>query len=157
MIALCQAFAHGVNMAKVSKEAMEASELMYELMLEQKRRFHSFAKNEGLSPQQAATIWSLEPGVGMPMSALAELLMCDASNVTGIVDKLEARGFAKRGQAEDRRVKVLTLTEQGEALRTTMREQLVRTPPEWVVALSREDQRALRDILQRGRELVRKD
>ena len=32
----------------------------------------------------------------MPMSALAQALQCDNSNVTGIVDRLEASGLAER-------------------------------------------------------------
>jgi len=154
MIANLLGSEQGVSMVKVTREAQEASELLFELLQAQKRRFHGFAKEQGLSPQQAATVWSLEPGIGMPMNALAELLMCDASNVTGIVDKLEARGLARRGQAEDRRVKVLTLTDKGAELRESMRETLL-TPPDWLSALDRDDQRALRDILRRGVELVR--
>ena len=54
----------------------------------------------------------------MPMSALAGPLMCDNSNVTGIVDRLEALGLVERRPAErDRRVKAVALTEQGIALR----------------------------------------
>ena len=139
----------GVSMAKVTREAQEASELLFELLQAQKRRFHGFAKEQGLSPQQAATLWSLEPGIGMPMNALAELLMCDASNVTGIVDKLEARGLARREQAEDRRVKVLVLSAAGEALREEIRARLM-APPAWLLRLNRDDQRTLRDILKRA-------
>ena len=41
----------------------------------------------------------------LPMSALAGALQCDNSNVTGIVDRLEAAGLAERRPAErDRRV-----------------------------------------------------
>ena len=40
------------------------------------------------------------------MSALAHALHCDNSNVTGIVDRLEAAGLVERRAAEhDRRVK----------------------------------------------------
>ncbi|MFT3928318.1 MAG: MarR family transcriptional regulator [Myxococcales bacterium] len=141
-------------MGKVSKEAAQIAEIIHEFMAAHKRAFHATAKDHGLSPQQAATIWNLEPGTGMPMSALADLLMCDASNVTGIVDKLEARGLAKRGQADDRRVKVLTLTEEGAALRNVMRERLLQ-PPEWLLALNRDDQRQLHELLKRGLEALR--
>ncbi|HVZ33788.1 MAG TPA: MarR family transcriptional regulator [Polyangiaceae bacterium] len=141
-------------MVKFGKEALEATELLHELMLAQKHAFHAAAKECGLSPQQLATLWHLVPGEGMPMSAIAELLVCDASNVTGIVDKLEARGLAQRGQGEDRRVKVLTLTALGEELRTSMRERLL-SPPHWLVQLTRDDQRALRDVLRRGLEVMR--
>jgi DNA-binding MarR family transcriptional regulator len=141
-------------MPKVSREAREATELLVEVLHLQKRRFHAAAKEYGLSPQQAATLSYLTPDEGIPMSALAELLMCDASNVTGIVDKLEARGLAKRDQGADRRVKVLKLTSDGETMRLAMREQLL-TPPDWIANLSRDDQRALSEILKRAGELAR--
>ena len=55
------------------------------------------------------------------MGRLARGLACDASNVTGIVDRLEARGLIERRPgASDRRVKVLVITREGERLRATM-------------------------------------
>src|SRR5205823_3780422 len=70
----------------------------------------------GLSPMQAHTLRFLEHPV--PMNELAETLWCDASNVTGIVDRLEARGLVERRPSpDDRRVKLLCLTDEGEALR----------------------------------------
>jgi MarR family transcriptional regulator, organic hydroperoxide resistance regulator len=142
-------------MAKVAKEASEATELFIELFHDHKRTMQAVAKEHALTLQQVAAIWNLAPGQGLAMNALAESLMCDASNVTGIVDKLEARGLAKRGQAEDRRVKVLTLTSEGEALREELRARMGEPPP-WILSLSRDDQRALRDILRRGIEGARK-
>jgi DNA-binding MarR family transcriptional regulator len=55
-----------------------------------------------------------------PMSRLAETLNCDASNLTGLVDKLEGRGLLERQpDPNDRRVRVLALTETGkQATRT---------------------------------------
>jgi len=145
---------HGKQaMGKVTKEAGDIAALMFELIQAGKRTFQTIAREHGLTPQQAATLYNLEPGQGLPMSALAELLMCDASNVTGIVDKLEARGLARREQAEDRRVKVLTLTAQGEALRATLRGQAL-APQPWVIGLTRDEQRALRDLLQRAVSLL---
>jgi DNA-binding MarR family transcriptional regulator len=50
-----------------------------------------------------------------PMSRLADTLNCDASNLTGLVDKLEGRGLLERRPVPgDRRVRVLALTEAGE-------------------------------------------
>ena len=138
-------------MAKVAKEASEATELFNELFQDHKRLMQAMAKERALTIQQVVALWHLSPGQGLAMNALAEILMCDASNVTGIVDKLEARGLAKRGQAEDRRVKVLTLTADGEALRDALHARMVE-PPAWILSLSRDDQRALRDILRRGIE-----
>ena len=51
------------------------------------------------------------------MGELAEHLYCDASNVTGIVDRLEGRGLVERKpDPNDRRVKRLVLTPQGQTL-----------------------------------------
>jgi DNA-binding MarR family transcriptional regulator len=90
----------------------------------------------------------------MPMSALAERLFCDASNVTGIVDRLEARGLVERRAYEgDRRVKALTLTQAGAEVRDRALA-VMSEPPAAIAALPAADQRALRDILRRAVELL---
>ena len=72
-----------------------------------------------LSPAQCHVLHLIEPGRPIPMGQLAETLACDASNVTGLVDRLESRGLVRRRpSAEDRRVKVLDLTPTGSRLRT---------------------------------------
>jgi DNA-binding MarR family transcriptional regulator len=55
----------------------------------------------------------------LPMRALAGLLACDASNITGLVDRLEAQGLVSRHlNPADRRVKNVVATEKGmEAVR----------------------------------------
>lgn len=99
---------------------------------------------------QASALKQLQPGAPMTMSALADALGCDASNVTGIVDRLEARGLLERREtAHDRRVKMLAVTEKGADLRGTLLSRLHQAPPE-IARLSREDQRTLRDILRRA-------
>ena len=103
-----------------------------------------------LAPAQVMAIGRLEPGRPCAMSELAGALRCDNSNVTGIADRLEARGLVERRAAErDRRVKMLHLTEEGAELRERLWERLSR-PPEPIAALSEEDARALRDILRRA-------
>jgi DNA-binding MarR family transcriptional regulator len=56
-------------------------------------------------------------GVPEPMRDLADHLACDPSHVTGIADRLEERGLVRRVVGHDRRVKLLALTESGEAMR----------------------------------------
>ena len=81
---------------------------------------------------------------------MADGLACDASNITGIVDRLEARGLVKRRPgSRDRRVKEIVLTRAGTALRTLLVERLAE-PPEPVSRMSAADQRALRAILRRA-------
>ncbi|MBA2515580.1 MAG: MarR family transcriptional regulator [Solirubrobacterales bacterium] len=104
----------------------------------------------GLSFQQSMALMRLEPGVPTPMSALATAMQCDNSNVTGIVDRLEAAGLAERRAAEhDRRVKAVALTEKGERIRLEV-ERRIGQPPPALAALSDEDAIALRDILRRA-------
>src|SRR5260370_42689665 len=64
-----------------------------------------------LSPAQCHVLHLIEPDRPLPMGRLAETLACDASNVTGLVDRLESRGLVRRRpSAGDRRVKGLILT-----------------------------------------------
>ena len=113
-------------------------------------RVPAVASELDLSPMGLKLLYVLEPGTEPPMSVLAETLFCDASNVTGIVDRLEARGLIeRRDDPRDRRVKLIALTDDGVELRGQIRDRL-HEPPAPIAALSREDKRALRDILRRA-------
>jgi DNA-binding MarR family transcriptional regulator len=104
----------------------------------------------GLSFQQAMALGHLDADDPLPMSALAGALQCDNSNVTGIVDRLEAAGLAERRPAErDRRVKAVALTPHGEAVKAEVR-QRAGTPPPEIAALSEQDATVLRDVLLRA-------
>ena len=103
-----------------------------------------------LTPVQAHALRRLDPERPLAMSALAEALYCHASNVTGIVDRLESRGLVERTPGtEDRRVKTLVLTLEGVEVRARVID-LLSEPPAALATLSEADQRALRDILRRA-------
>ena len=88
------------------------------------------------------------------MRELAAQLHCDNSNVTGLVDGLEAHGLVERRSAEhDRRVRMLVVTERGAQVRARINEVVEEVPPA-LASLSAADQRALRDILRRGAGLT---
>jgi MarR family transcriptional regulator, organic hydroperoxide resistance regulator len=128
----------------------EAWELMFQIFMGSKPQRMRIAQEYGLSPMQLFALGALEPDQEVPMSTLAELLVCDASNVTGIVDRLESRGLIERRAAtRDRRVKLLALTENGLRLREEAIQRMLEPPPE-IARLSRADQRALRDALRRA-------
>jgi DNA-binding MarR family transcriptional regulator len=99
---------------------------------------------------QAFALRNLDPEKPLAMSALADALRCDNSNVTGIADRLEAAGLVERRSApNDRRVRALVLTERGREVR----EQVVRRmsdPPPALARLSAADARRLRDALRRA-------
>jgi MarR family transcriptional regulator, organic hydroperoxide resistance regulator len=130
--------------------AREAWRLFWRIFLEDKRRRWEILSELGISPQQAMALGTLEPGQALPMSALAAELHCDNSNITGIVDRLEAAGLAERRPSErDRRVKAVVLTEKGEWMRIEIDRRAGEPPPK-LAALSDEDATALRDILTRA-------
>ena len=131
----------------------EAWSLMHWLMVTNKQRLFAMAQEFDLAPQQMIALRMLGAGP-RKMSELAQALFCDNSNVTGIVDRLEERGLVRREPAEgDRRVKLLVLTEDGEAMRKEITKRMAEPPPP-IASLSEADQRALRDILKRAVEGV---
>ena len=110
-------------------------------------RFIEIAHTLGVTPPLLGALRFLEQR--QTMGRMAELLHCDPSNVTGIVDALEERDLAgRKPSAGDRRVKVVELTAAGERLRARAVEEMYKPPP-WIEDLPPADQRALRDILRR--------
>jgi MarR family transcriptional regulator, organic hydroperoxide resistance regulator len=134
--------------------AAEAAREIWELLLELSRtqfREHLDATIAafGLSLPQARALQMLEPGNPVPMRNLAASLRCDASNITGIVDRLEARGLVeRRSDPGDRRVKALAVTAKGTAIRAKLVERLYQAPPA-ISGLSPGEQRTLLELLQR--------
>jgi MarR family transcriptional regulator, organic hydroperoxide resistance regulator len=131
--------------------AAEAWELLRAVFTSQaKTRFAAIRAEFDLSKQQAAALHVLDPEVPKPTSELAEKMFCDASNVTGVIDRLEARGLVERRPGQgDRRVKLVALTADGVKLRDRLHERMAE-PPEPIASLSNADQRALRDVLKRA-------
>lgn len=85
----------------------------------------------------------------LPMRRLARKLKCEPSNVTGIVDRLEARGLVeRRPDPDDRRVKVAAATAEGRRIAEGLRESLdfAREP---LAALSEEERLGLRELLRK--------
>jgi MarR family transcriptional regulator, organic hydroperoxide resistance regulator len=135
--------------------AHEAQKLFFEIGMDQRARVGVSLAELGLTFSQAHALRLLDPELPLPMSSLADRLFCDASNVTGIADRLEARGLVERRSAEgDRRVKALTLTADGVALRDRVLA-IMSEPPAAIAALSAADQRTLRDVLKRAVEHLR--
>src|SRR4249920_898241 len=113
-----------------------------------KHRQRVFA-DRGLTPNDARALFALDRARGRSMSELADEWMCDASNATWIVDRLEERGLAERRTIPtDRRVKLVVLTATGDRTRREMIRTLYEPPPE-LLELDRKDLEALRDAVAR--------
>jgi DNA-binding MarR family transcriptional regulator len=129
-------------------DGCRAWQLLMKFFFAQRRHLPSYGTPLDLSPVQCHVLHLIEPGRPLPMNRLADTLSCDASNVTGLVDRLESRGLVRRQpSAEDRRVKVLQLTASGSKLRTQLLRQMAgRSRP--LARLSPEQRRMLVEILE---------
>ena len=136
-------------MPRQNPDACAAWHLLVEFLLSQRTQLPNLAAALELSPTQCHVLHLIVPGRPIPMKQLAATLACDASNVTGLVDRLEARGLISRQpSASDRRVKVLTLTPRGARVRALLIERLT-SPPVAFGRLSAAEQRTLMELLAR--------
>jgi DNA-binding MarR family transcriptional regulator len=82
-----------------------------------KRSLHAVADRHNLTVQQIGALYQLYTEGEIPMKTLAGRLHCDASNITGITDRLVSRNLIERQESpHDRRTKLLTLTPSGAAI-----------------------------------------
>jgi DNA-binding MarR family transcriptional regulator len=132
-----------------SEDACRAWQLLMRFFFAQRAHLPEWGEPFGLSPVQCHLLHLIEPDAPLPMRQLAEVLQCDASNVTGLVDRLEERGIVERRPSPaDRRVKVVQLTPTGSRLRAQLLKRMTARP----LPLSRLDareHRALVKILER--------
>jgi len=136
-------------MKSTKSQACEAWQLLVKFFFTQRADLPMLASEFELSPAQCHVLHLMEPGRPIPMGRLAEALACDASNVTGLVDRLESRGLVRRQPAAaDRRVKVLDLTPSGSRLRSVVLERMTK-PPDSLSRLSVDELRTLVRILKR--------
>jgi DNA-binding MarR family transcriptional regulator len=127
----------------------ELVELAWQLVSQMHEHLHTRISALGLSPPQAMALRGLDPDDPVAMGELACRLRCDASNITGIIDRLETKGLVERRvAASDRRVKTLVFTPKGRAVRRRLDTLLLdQSPP--VARLAPAQQRALRELLRR--------
>ena len=113
------------GMSPPNQDACRAWQLLMKFFFAQRGHLPSSGPESDLSPIQCHVLHLLEPGRPLPMNRLADTLSCDASNVTGLVDRLESRGLVRRQpSSRDRRVKVLHLTPAGARLRAQLLRQM---------------------------------
>ncbi|MEU5819967.1 MarR family transcriptional regulator [Streptomyces sp. NPDC047803] len=127
---------------------LEVIELIGTVVARYYEEYEQAAAAHSLTGAQARVLGllSVEP---LPMRRIAQKLKCEPSNVTGIVDRLEARGLVeRRPDPADRRVKLAAPTERGAATAMQLRDTLdfAREP---LAGLSDADRTVLRDLLRR--------
>lgn len=117
------------------------------LFTERHDRLLELVRRHGLTPPHGFMLASLSFGP-MRMRDLAELMVCDASYVTGVVDRLEELELAQRRPSErDRRVKEIELTPAGRRLAQKVTA-VMTEPPAELAGLGARDRATLRRILE---------
>lgn len=101
-----------------------------------------------LTGSQLNALCMFESDTPVPMKYLSTLLTCDASNVTGIIDRLEASQLIKREDSPtDRRVKMISLTQKGTHLRELAISHIKDISPEGITNLTAAEKLQLATLL----------
>jgi DNA-binding MarR family transcriptional regulator len=99
--------------------------LWFEMQAQLQAHFTELASKHNLTAAQAKVLMQLQPDVAVTMRTLAGQLQYDASNLTGVVDRLEEmKAVRRQAQPNDRRVKGVVLTDEGKRLRQAFWERL---------------------------------
>ncbi|MFT3840284.1 MAG: MarR family transcriptional regulator [Myxococcaceae bacterium] len=105
-------------------------------------------EKHGLTPNDSRALFTLREQ-GRPMRELAEEWVCDPSNATWIVDRLERAGLAERlNDPQDRRVKRVALTKLGVKTVQQLNRELYQ-PPEELMALDKAELERLLEAVER--------
>ncbi|MEP7060167.1 MAG: MarR family transcriptional regulator [Actinomycetota bacterium] len=103
----------------------------------------------GLTPGHLKALAIILPDEPRPMGVMAELMRCDASQMTSLVDRLEDRGLVERKtHPSDRRVKAIALTPRGVEVRQLVLDKLFE-PPKELIALDLAGLESLREQLEK--------
>jgi DNA-binding MarR family transcriptional regulator len=121
---------------------------LFRVCISMKHNLMLVAEREGLTIMQLYTLCLLDANSSIPMNSLSSTLHCDASNVTGIVDKLLQQELIKREEnPKDRREKMITLTKKGTKLCEKLSKIFQHFQPDTLQNLSSVEQEQLQKIL----------
>lgn len=99
----------------MNKAPEHISEDLFQLLGRIKRVIDVLAEEQKLTHVQMVALHVIDTHGALAMGQTAHVLHCDASNVTGLVDRLVVQGLVERQENEhDRRTKTLRLTAKGE-------------------------------------------
>jgi DNA-binding MarR family transcriptional regulator len=121
---------------------------LFRVAINAKHGLMDIAEKHKLTVMQMYTLCLLEADKSIPMNSLSTTLHCDASNITGIVDKLFQQKYIKREEnPHDRRSKMITLTPKGVKLCLKIAESLVTNQPTTLNELSKQEREQLLSLL----------
>ena len=87
------------------------------------RHFMETFSDLDLTQKQVSVLWLVDDNPGVAQTDLAQRLHMDRATTMGIINRLEGRGYLRRGPSpQDRRRKTLYLTRDGEQMLRRARE-----------------------------------
>jgi DNA-binding MarR family transcriptional regulator len=102
----------------------------------------------GITPVQYAALQAVQNAPGTDQRTLASTIGFDTSTIAGVIDRLEARGLMLRSaSAQDRRVRLLTLTEAGQQLLADVTPSMLRAQERILAPLPEAEQREFMRML----------
>jgi MarR family transcriptional regulator, lower aerobic nicotinate degradation pathway regulator len=115
-----------------------------------RRRFAAALEPEGLHPRHFGVMTMVAAQPGMSQQLLHEKTAIDPSSMVAVIDELEERGLAeRRPHPDDRRVRTIVLTEQGEQSLKRIRTVAADLQREFFAALSADERRTLHALLRK--------
>lgn len=134
------------------------STLIPELVMAHRGLAFSLLRRIGLSPGQErllALLWEAEP---QAQATLTRRLGVEAPTLTKMLARMEKAGIVKRHHAEsDRRVRLVSLTEQGRALREPVMEIWKELERQTLGDMTEADRRAFRRLLEQALDNLHQD
>ncbi len=138
--------------ARSKKElAGDVWRLMARFTMERVQSGEHFAvlRELGLTPGHLKALAVIHPDEPRPMGVMADIMRCDASQMTWLVDRLEERELVeRRTMPADRRVRTIALTPRGVEVRRLILDKFFE-PPEDLLALDAVTLEGLRDHLEK--------
>ncbi len=117
-------------------------------------------ESTGITPVQFAALQTVANSPGLDQRTLARSIGFDTSTIAGVIDRLEARGLMQRkASADDRRVRLLHITDAGRALLAEVQPGMQRAQQRMLAPLQAAEQaefmRMLRTLVEANNELRR--
>ncbi len=119
-------YQRGAEAVAPAESPRQLADQLFAVVRRLRQHATELAADYDLSFLQLRALWRLEQPLAT--GTLAEQLGLDRSNVTSVVDGLEVRGLVTRQpHPEDRRVKLLVLTDPGRVTRAAIDERMFAT------------------------------
>jgi DNA-binding MarR family transcriptional regulator len=105
-------------------------------------------EEHGVSMWGYSVLLTLDQSSVRTQAALAEAIGADKTRIIPTLDELQAKGYIeRRPDPDDRRVRLLAITESGRAVKDAVQDKIQRGEERWLATLSAADRRVFLRVL----------